>query len=232
MFAFLPIFLLLAQLFAPLNAAAIVSSALERRQSSAARGTFYGGNVGGGTCSFSGYTLPSGVYGTALSGANWNNAANCGGCVSVTGPNGKKITAMIVDQCPECPSNGLDLFQDAFAQLADISKGVITLGWQYVACPITTPLKIHMKSGVSQYWFSAQVVNGKRRTTKMEVSTDGGKTYRGTDKRQPYNFFEISSGIGATKATIRITSETGSTIVVPNVPMTGDAVVTASGNYA
>lgn len=138
---------------------------------------------------------------------------------------------MIVDQCPECPANGLDLFQNAFSQLADPSKGVISLNWQYVACPITSPLKIHMKSGVSQYWFSAQVVNAKRRTTKMEVSIDGGKTYKSTN-RQTYNFFEISSGAGAAKATIRITSETGSTVVVPNVPMTGDVVVTAGGNYA
>ncbi|PSK45212.1 Papain inhibitor [Elsinoe australis] len=231
MFTFLSLCVLLAQLLTFSNAAAVEVNTLDKRQSSNARGTFYGGNVGGGTCSFSGYTLPSGIYGTALSGASWNNAGNCGGCISVTGPNGKKITAMIVDQCPECPANGLDLFQNAFSQLADPSKGVISLNWQYVACPITSPLKIHMKSGVSQYWFSAQVVNAKRRTTKMEVSIDGGKTYKSTN-RQTYNFFEISSGAGAAKATIRITSETGSTVVVQNVPMTGDAVVTAGGNYA
>lgn len=57
--------------------------------------TFYGGNVQGGMCSFSTYSLPEGVYGTALSDSNWDNSANCGGCVQVTGPSGNSITAMV-----------------------------------------------------------------------------------------------------------------------------------------
>lgn len=57
--------------------------------------SFYGGNLSGGTCSFSSYTLPAGIYGTALSGANWDSAAHCGACVEVTGPSGTKITAMV-----------------------------------------------------------------------------------------------------------------------------------------
>lgn len=57
--------------------------------------TFYGGNVQGGACSFSTYTLPSSIYGTALSDSNWDNSANCGACVSVTGPDGTKVTAMV-----------------------------------------------------------------------------------------------------------------------------------------
>lgn len=58
--------------------------------------TFYGGNTNGGMCSFSTYTLPKGIYGTALSDSNWDGSAACGACVQVTGPDGKtKITAMV-----------------------------------------------------------------------------------------------------------------------------------------
>lgn len=57
--------------------------------------TFYGGNVAGGTCSFSSYTLPSNMLGTALSDANWDTAAHCGECITVKGPNGNNITAMV-----------------------------------------------------------------------------------------------------------------------------------------
>ena len=57
--------------------------------------TFYGGNVAGGACSFSTYTLPSNIFGTALSDSNWANSASCGACVSVTGPAGNSITAMV-----------------------------------------------------------------------------------------------------------------------------------------
>jgi hypothetical protein len=68
-------------------------SSLARRAVSG-KSTFYGGNVQGGTCSFSTYKLPAGLYGTAFSGQVWNSAANCGGCVKVS-HGGKSITAMV-----------------------------------------------------------------------------------------------------------------------------------------
>ena len=88
-----------------------------------------------------------------------------------------------------------------------------------------------MKSGVSQYWFSAEVVNAKRRTAKLEVSVDEGKTWLSTE-RQTYNFFEISSGTGATTGWVRVTSHTGTQVVVEGVSQTGGAVATATANYA
>ena len=174
------------------------------RRSLSGQATFYGGNVHGGACSFSTYTLPASLKGTALSSSNWDNSGNCGGCVSVH-HGGKSVTAMIVDECPGCGSNHLDLFPDAFADLAPKSEGVIPVSWYYVPCPhIEDPLEIHMKPGVSEYWFSAQVVNGHRRTSKMEISTDHGRSWKGTS-RTTYNFFEISSGAGAEQAWIRVT---------------------------
>lgn len=61
--------------------------------------TFYGGNLNGGTCSFTTMSgIPSGLYGTAFSGSAWNNAAECGSCLEVTGPNGK-IKVMVGRPC-------------------------------------------------------------------------------------------------------------------------------------
>lgn len=57
--------------------------------------SFYGGNTQGGMCSFASYTLPSDIYGTALSSAFWEGSEACGACVSVTGPGGENITAMV-----------------------------------------------------------------------------------------------------------------------------------------
>ena len=88
-----------------------------------------------------------------------------------------------------------------------------------------------MKSGVSQYWFSAQVVNAHRRTAKLEVSINQGQSWKSA-QRTTYNFFEISSGVGASSAWIRVTSATGSRVVVKDVPMTSDALVKAGSNFA
>ena len=70
------------------------SRQLLKRQSLSGQATFYGGNVAGGMCSFTDYTLPAGLYGTALSDSNWDTAGNCGGCAAVT-YKGKTITAMV-----------------------------------------------------------------------------------------------------------------------------------------
>ena len=47
------------------------------RRSLQGEATFYGGNVKGGMCSFSTYTLPAGLHGTALSSSNWRTGGNC-----------------------------------------------------------------------------------------------------------------------------------------------------------
>lgn len=65
------------------------------KRSLSGEATYYGGNVAGGACSFSTYTLPSGIYGTALSDSNWDNSGECGACITVTGPSGNSITAMV-----------------------------------------------------------------------------------------------------------------------------------------
>jgi expansin len=74
---------------------ALASGAVMGKRALSGEATFYGGNLAGGTCSFSTYTLPSGILGTALSDSNWNNAAECGACVSVIGPSGNSIIAMV-----------------------------------------------------------------------------------------------------------------------------------------
>ncbi|KAH9995147.1 RlpA-like double-psi beta-barrel-protein domain-containing protein-containing protein [Xylariaceae sp. FL0662B] len=207
-------------------------STLASRSSEAITGTstFYGGNLNGGTCSFSTYSLPSGIYGTAFSGSAWNSGANCGGCLEVTGPNGNSIKAMVVDQCPECDEGHLDLFEDAFKALSPSSSDPIVTSYTFVECGITSPLVLHAKSGSSQYWFSMQVVNSNERVSALEVSTDGGSTWQATTRTE-YNYFEQSSGFGTATVDIRLTSVSGNTMVVKSVTVESDAQVTADSNF-
>lgn len=193
--------------------------------------TFYGGNTAGGMCSFTGYTIPAGLFGTALTDSDWDGANACGQCVSVTGPDGKtKITAMVTDQCPGCGPHHVDLYPDAFAKLADPSKGIINVSWDFVPCGITTPIVLKNKSGTSKFWFSIQVMNANVGVSKLEVSTDGGASWKAT-KRQPYNFFEQPSGFGTDSVDIKITSIDGKEVVVKSVSVTPNALKTAGGNF-
>ncbi|KAF4468779.1 Expansin 2 [Fusarium albosuccineum] len=190
--------------------------------------TFYGGNLEGGNCMFSTYTLPSGIYGTAFSGAVWDDAASCGACVEVTGPNGT-ITAMIVDQCPECEEGHLDLFPDAFTAVGG-TDGIVDTSYKFVTCGITTPLVLKNKEGTSSHWFSMLVQNHNEPVESLEVSTDGGSTWQ-TTERQDYNFFENSSGFGTDTVDVRVTSTTGKTVTVKNVGVEANSEYEASGNF-
>ncbi|KAJ4367101.1 hypothetical protein N0V83_007631 [Neocucurbitaria cava] len=199
--------------------------------SNSGEATFYGGNVSGGMCSFTGYTIPSGIYGTALSDSNWAGAANCGACVQVTGPSGTKIKAMVVDQCPGCGTNHLDLFPDAFAKLADPSKGIINVSWDIVPCGITSPIVLKNKEGTSKYWFSMQVMNSNEPVSKLEVSIDGGSTWKSTT-RKDYNFFENPSGFGTDTVDVKVTSVNGGSIIVKSVSIAASSTKTGGSNFA
>ncbi|KKA28115.1 hypothetical protein TD95_002317 [Thielaviopsis punctulata] len=192
--------------------------------------TYYGGNLSGGTCSFTDYTIPNGLYGLAYSLPAWDDAANCGACVRIKGPSGNEITAMVVDACGSCEANHLDLFPDAFSALADKSLGIIDIDFTWVKCGIDSPIVLHNKDGVSEYWFSMQVVNSNEPVTALEVSTDGGSSWQAT-ARQEYNFFENSSGFGTATVDVRVTSQSGKTITVNNVKVASDARTTGTTNF-
>lgn len=195
------------------------------------KSTFYGGNLNGGACSFTTMSgLPSGLYGTAYSGSAWNNAAKCGTCLEVTGPNGK-IKVMVVDKCPECDQGHLDLFQNGFSKIGSISAGIIPTSYTEIPCGISSPIVLHNKSGTSAYWFSMQVVNSNRPVSKLEVSTDGGKTWQATT-RTDYNFFEKSSGFGTSTVDVRVTSASGGTIKVSKVSIAPESKTTAASNFS
>ncbi|KNG48352.1 carbohydrate-binding module family 63 protein [Stemphylium lycopersici] len=215
------------------TAAAPVASEAATSAPGSKRGeaTFYGGNTSGGMCSFTGYTIPSGIFGTALSDSNWDNGANCGACVSVTGPDGNKIKAMVVDQCPGCGPNHLDLYPEAFAKLAEPSKGVINVSWDVVSCGITSPIVLKNKEGTSKFWFAMQVMNSNVPVSKLEVSTDGGSSWKSTTRKE-YNYFENPAGFGADTVDVKVTSDSGESIVVKGVSIAPTTTKTAGSNFA
>lgn len=136
----------------------------------------------------------------------------------------------IVDECPGCGENHLDLFENAFAELAATSVGVINVDWTIVECGIDSPIILQNKDGTSQYWFAMQVVNSNVPVKSLEVSTDGGNTWQSTT-RAYYNYFENSSGFGTDTVDVRVTSITGKSIVVNNVSCSSGSSTTASSNF-
>ncbi|EOA86747.1 carbohydrate-binding module family 63 protein [Exserohilum turcica Et28A] len=200
--------------------------------------TWYGESCGEeecwqkGACAFVDYTLPATIDGsTCVSEVIWNSSYHCGACVEIT-YQGKKKIAMITNKTGG-DSVHLDLSPNMFSNLEDKSLGEITTNWQYVACPITTPLEIRMHGGASQWWFAATVVNARLHTAKLEVSSDGGNTWKATT-RNVNNFFTFpgSGGTNTPTAWVRVTSDTGSEVVVKDVDLTSNKSTKGASNYA
>lgn len=76
-----------------------------------------------------------------------------------------------------------------------------------------------------------QVLNANLPVQSLEVSTDGGNTWQPTT-RQNYNFFENASGFGTDSVDVKVTSITGSSVVVNGVSVASGASATASSNFS
>lgn len=137
----------------------------------------------------------------------------------------------IVDQCPGCGQNHLDLFQNAFADLANPSAGVIDTTWTPIACGITSPLSLHNKEGTSKFFFSMQVLNANLPVQSLEVSTDGGNTWQPTT-RKDYNFFEQEQGFMTDTVDVKVMSTTGGSVVVNGVSVADGSSTTAGSNFS
>ncbi|KAK6386773.1 hypothetical protein LTS17_000035 [Exophiala oligosperma] len=203
-------------------------------------GTRYGGSCSeedcwqNGACSFVDYTLPAGIDGsTCISEEIWNNGANCGGCISVT-YKGKTITVMVTNLTGGNATH-LDMTPDTWAKLTDAYSGggVDGIEWEWVTCPMdeTEPLWIRMHGGASKFWFAATVENARYRTSKLEVSGDGGRTWQDTTLDN-YNIFVLDATLPGDTATVRVTSVTGSQVVVDNVALESSTDTKAAENYS
>lgn len=114
----------------------------------------------------------------------------------------------------------------------DTGGGVNGIKWEWVTCPIpeTEPLWIRMHNGASQYWFAATVENARERTEKMEVSVDEGATWKSTTLAN-YNMHELSGTLSSTTAWVRVTSVTGSQVIVKDVALKSSTVTKGTANY-
>ncbi|KAJ8655445.1 hypothetical protein O0I10_008939 [Lichtheimia ornata] len=64
------------------------------------------------------------------SSGNPNSNKNCGKKVKVKGPKGS-VTVKIIDTCPGCAKGDLDLSPAAFARIADLDDGRVSITWSF-----------------------------------------------------------------------------------------------------
>jgi len=155
------------------------------------------------------------TYFAAVPGTNgFDTRSHCGECVEITGQNGTRIIATVIDECPYGSDGGnticqqmaaghLDLSKTAFDRLGYPVGNPTNTNWRYVPCPVTGNVKVRFKSGNNNEFFVENVI-----TPIASVIVNGM-----TARRQSYGAWHVDPAI-TTPATLDLTDMAGRSITV------------------
>jgi expansin (peptidoglycan-binding protein) len=183
--------------------------------------------TGAGACSFD--PSPGDLMVAAMNAEEWNNAAQCGAFVRVTGSKGE-VTVRIVDLCPECKAGHLDLSREAFARIADIPLGRVPISWQGVSPAISGPIAYHFKDGSNPWWTAVQIRNHRNPIAKLEYRNAGGQWV--SVPRTSYNYFvQTSPGMGPGPYSFRVTDSYGNVLSDSGIAHAENGTVAGVGQF-
>jgi hypothetical protein len=152
----------------------------------------------------------------ALPAAEYAGAADCGGYLEVSGPDGS-ARVKVVDQCPGCAAGHIDLSEAAFARLAPLPAGLIDVSYRLLANPaLPGPLSVEVKQGSSQYWLALLADNTGNPLAGVQVQTASGWL---SLARASYNYWVASSGAGQGPFTVRLTDTQGHQVTVSGITL-------------
>ncbi|MEU4292772.1 expansin EXLX1 family cellulose-binding protein [Kribbella sp. NPDC026596] len=178
--------------------------------------TAYEAGDGNGACL---YGPSSDLMIAAMNHTDYESAKACGAYVLVRAANGASITVRIVNECPlPCAPGQLDLSQEAFSRLANLSVGRLPITWKLLSPPASGTLSIRYKSGSSPYWCGVQVIGHRNPVAALEFRTaKGWRNLHRTD----YNYFLATDGNGCGRA-IRVTDIYGERLTIDGIALKPD----------
>ncbi len=182
--------------------------------------THYLLQTGDGNCSYPGVGA-SQLY-VALSPSEYGAAAACGSYLEVTGPNGS-VKVQVVDQCPECAAGHIDLSEAAFAQIAQLSAGLVPVTYHTIVDPpLPAPLSLRVKEGSSQYWLALLPIGSGNAITSVRVSspTKGAQSLA----HASYNYWLATSGMGPGPFTVQLTDSVGHQVTLTGISLSPGVV--------
>jgi expansin (peptidoglycan-binding protein) len=153
--------------------------------------TFYDAD-GTGHC---GYDVAPDRMVVAVSSADWAGSVHCGRCLQVWGPEGMVIVR-VVDSCPTCGADHIDLSAEAFDLVADPQQGIVPVAYRSIACPVAGPVAVKQKEGSNPWWLALQPRNHRHAIAAVSVRENGATNWQPTS-RQDYGYFLIESGAPA-----------------------------------
>jgi expansin (peptidoglycan-binding protein) len=185
--------------------------------------THYVLQSGTGNCMFP--PPADGLY-VALSPSEYDNAAPCGSYLNVTGPDGS-VRVEVFDQCPPCAAGHIDLSETAFAKIAPLAAGLVSVSYQSIADPpLPGPVGLRVKEGSSQYWLALLVMNAGNPVASVAVRGPSGGWQ--DLARASFNYWIAASGAGPGPLRVRVTDTLGHQVTAHGIAIE-PGVVEATG---
>jgi expansin len=176
--------------------------------------------TGDGNCSYPAVGA-SQLY-VALSPSEYGAAAACGSYLEVTGPDGS-VKVQVADQCPECAAGHIDLSQQAFSQIAQLSAGLVPVTYHTIVNPpLPAPLSLRVKEGSSQYWLALLPIGSGNPITSVRVSSPSQGWQSLT--HASYNYWLAASGMGPGPFTVQLTDSVGHQATLTGISLTPGVV--------
>jgi expansin len=180
--------------------------------------TAYDAADGNGACL---YGPSSDLMIAAMNHTDYETSKACGAYVRVHAAGGASITVRITNECPlPCAPGQLELSTQAFAKLAELSRGRIPITWELLSPDMSQTLSIRYKTGSSRYWCGIQVLGHRNPVARLEVSAGGGWRQLA---RTEYNYFLSEDGTGCGGA-IRVTDIYGERLTVDGLAVRPNVV--------
>lgn len=200
------------------------------------RATFYDAANPAGGKGASGYDVPSGdsLAGvTAINNIQWNGSEASGGFLRVSGPKQREGADPIVVQVSDLlyeRADGLDLSEEAFAEVAEPVDGVVNIEYELIdpGDGFRTPYGYTVGQGIvaegipeSNPWYGAVRLNNHRYPVEsVDLLTEGGGVVpleRGSDNRFTLN---IDSGLYGAQDLL-VTDIFGQEVTLEDIDITG-----------
>ncbi len=189
--------------------------------------------TGAGACSFD--PNPDDLMVAAMNvddyyNSTYGQAAYCGAYVNVIGRKGS-VVVRIVDLCPGCAADDLDLSQEAFAQVDNLSAGRVPITWQVVSPALSRPIAYHFMSGSNQWWMAVQVRNHRNPIKSLEYRPSGNSDWLAIS-RASYNYFVQSEpDPGPGPYDFRVTDWYGNVLTDNAIPLVDDGTIAGAGQF-
>lgn len=190
------------------------------------RATWYTDPSSTGACD-----LRSGVssYYVAINSDQFANSEACGGWLKVTGPDGT-VTVQVVDRCPSCPAESLDLSPAAFDAIGNPAAGIIRVSWRLVSGGSIGNIRYRVKEGSNANWLGIQVGNIRNLVSTVEIKV--GSSWVSLP-RQSYNYFVYDSSKKlSSPVTVRATDIWGQHITTTGLAISGGTVKDGGAQFS